>query len=64
MEFPLWFSELRTRLSVYEDVGLIPGLPQWVKDLALLWLWYRPAAATPIQPLAWKPPYAAGMAMK
>ena len=33
-------------------------------DLALLWLWCRPAAATPIQPLAWAPPYAAGLAPK
>ena len=30
-------------------------------DLALLWLWYRPAAEAPIQPLAWEPPYAAGV---
>ena len=31
----------------------------------MLWLWYRPAAATvPIRPLAWKPPYAAGAARK
>ena len=22
--------------SIYEDMGLIPGLPQWVKDLMLL----------------------------
>ena len=27
-------------------------------DPALLWLWYRPAAAAPIQALAWEPPYA------
>ena len=27
--------------SVLEDVGLIPDLTQWVKDLALLWLWCR-----------------------
>ena len=27
-------------------------------DLALLWLWCRPAAAAPISPLAWEPPYA------
>ena len=26
-------------------------------DLALLWLWGRPAAAAPIQPLAWELPY-------
>ena len=28
-------------------------------DLALLWLWYRLAAAAPIRPLAWELPYAA-----
>ena len=33
-------------------------------DLALLWLWRRPADAAPIQTLAWEPPYAAGMALK
>ena len=33
-------------------------------DLALLWLWYRPAAAAPILPLAWELPYAAGVALK
>ena len=32
--------------------------------LALLWLWHRPAARTPIRPLAWKPPYAVGAALK
>ena len=31
-------------------------------ELALLWLWYRPAATAPIRPLAWEPPYAAGAA--
>ena len=29
-------------------------------DTALLWLWRRPVAAAPIQPLAWEPPYASG----
>ena len=33
-------------------------------DLALLWLWCRPAAAALIRPLAWEPPYAAGAALK
>ena len=32
-------------------------------DLALLWLWCRPAATTPIGPLAWEPPYASGAAL-
>ena len=33
-------------------------------DLALLWLWRRPAATALIRPLAWKSPYAAGAALK
>jgi len=33
-------------------------------DLALLWLWCRPAAVTLIRPLAWEPPYAVGAALK
>ena len=48
----------------HEVEGAIPGLAQWVKDLALLWLWCRPAAIAPIGPLAWEPPYAAGVALK
>ena len=35
-----------------EDAGLNPGLAQWGKDPALLWLWCRSAAAAPIQRLS------------
>ena len=31
---------------------------------ALLWLWCRLAATAPIGPLAWKPPYAVGVAQE
>ena len=33
-------------------------------DLVFLWLWHRPAAAVPIQPLAWELPYDVGTALK
>ena len=33
-------------------------------DSVLLWLWYRPAAAAMIQPLAWETPQATGAALK
>ena len=33
-------------------------------DPALLWLWCRPAAIAPFQPLAWESSYAAGAAQE
>ena len=66
-------QRLTNPTSIYEDVGLIPDLTQWVKDLhghkhgsdpELLWLWYRLAATAPLLRLAWEPPYALGAALK
>ena len=75
-------QRLTNPARIHEDAGLIPGLTQWVKDLAIamscgvghrrssdpawlwLWLWCRPAAVTPIQPLAWELTYAVGVALK
>ena len=33
-------------------------------DPTLLWLWRRLAATAPIQPLAWEPPHAVGVALE
>ena len=38
--------------------------PRLGSDLALLWLWYRPAAIDPVLPRAWEVPYATGTALK
>ena len=38
--------------------------PRCGSDLVLLWLWRRLAAVALIRPLAWEPPYAAGVALK
>ena len=80
MGFAVVAERVTVPTSILEDVGSIPGLTQWVKgsgiaascsvgqrcgsDLALLWLWYSPAAVAPIQPLAWELPCAASAAQK
>ena len=62
-EFPSCAVEMNWARN-HEVASSIPGLAQWVKHLALLWLWRSPAAVARIRPLAWEPPYAASVALK
>ena len=73
-------QQVKNLTSIHQDVGLMPGLAQWVKgsgiavscgvgcrrsfNLVLLWLWCRPAAVALIRPLAWELPYAMDVALK
>ena len=77
---PVVAQHIRIRLVTCEGASLIPGLAQWdnrssvalnysvghrcSSDLALLWLWRKPAAVAAIQSLAWEPPCAVGGALK
>ena len=77
---PIAAQQVKNPPSIHEDAGLIPGFAHCIEgsgialrcgigrrcrsDLALLWLWCRPAPATPIQLLAWELPYAVGVALK
>ena len=49
---PVVAQWVKNPTSSHEEVGSIPGLAQWIKDLALLWLWCKLAAKALIQPLA------------
>ena len=70
---------VKNPIIIHEDMGSIPGLTHWVVshvasscrvghrfllDESLLWLWYRPATAAQIRPLAWELPHAADIALK
>ena len=61
---PIVSQQITNPTSSHEDVGLTPGLAQWIGDLVLLWLWHRPAAAAPIPPVTWELLYAIGAALK
>ena len=52
-------SGLRYGIAVSFEKGCRGG-----SDLAWLWLWCRSAAAAPVQPLAWKLPYAVSAALR
>ena len=41
MEFPLWPSRLRTWCCLCGSEVSLSSLAQWVKDLALLQLWFK-----------------------
>ena len=70
-EFPLWLSGSRTQLVSLRmwagSLASFTGLRIWQSSLGprcglaptLLCLWWRPAGAALIRPLAWEPPCAA-----
>ena len=57
-------TNLTRNHEVWSSIAVSCGVGhRWGLDLALLWLWLRPAVAL-IRPLAWEPPYAMDVALK
>ena len=73
MEFPSWRKSLTNLTRNHEVEGSILALAQWVKVWCCRELWcglqtrlrscVAVALAALIRPLAWEPPYAAGVAL-
>ena len=68
---PIMAQQLTNLTNIHEDVGSTSSIAvscglsrRCGLDPELLWLWHRPAATAPIQPLSWEPPCASGSAVK
>ena len=63
MKMPVQSLALLSGLRIHVAVSCGGG-GRCGSDPALLWLWLRPAPTALIRPLAWEPPYAAGVAQE
>ena len=61
LQFPSLASLGGLRISIAVSCGIGHRCSS---DPALEWFWHRPAAATPVELLAWEPPYVTGVGLK